>query len=163
MTVEEMKQIIRDNRRKQFSQSSQLSLGELIKKLEAIKDEKKDTEDEKTVVYDFENSFPTRLDSWRGSYDELALGFDLYGYNTKQDPKSKQPKLSKLIEHLKSAVDKEYGGWKGGDFMMDENTPLWVNNPGNYTTTMIIDVMDRGWEVVLITMDREYEFNSDDK
>ena len=31
--------------------------------------------DEAIVRYDFEYLFPTSIDSWRGSYDELALNF----------------------------------------------------------------------------------------
>lgn len=52
----------------------------------------------------------------------------------------------------KKAMDiKEFTGWKGGEFTMDESTPVWVANAGNSGNTGIIDVVDDGWRIILMT------------
>jgi len=69
---------IKENRDKTFENNSQMSLGEIISKLEnIIKDLEKP--EEISVRYDFEYLFPTDIDSWRGNYNELALNFEQKG------------------------------------------------------------------------------------
>lgn len=125
-----------------------LSLGELIAKLEAIAqtpDAKRSGGEEPWVRYDFGSAVPTTLDSWRGVYAELALGYQDDGL----------PELSKVIEELKSAVGKTFTGYKGGDFKMGRTTPVWVANYGDSGSTAIVDVVNRGYEVVFITKDMD--------
>jgi hypothetical protein len=57
------------SRQATLANSDQLTLGELILKLEPIVE--KQGEDEATVRYDFEYLFPNDIDSWRGSYSNL--------------------------------------------------------------------------------------------
>lgn len=128
-----------------FKEFNQLSLGALIEKLEAVVDKTQE------VRFDFEYAFPTRLSSWRGSYAELALGYDLAGYNAQTDKKAKEPTVKELIKHLKHAIGSSYTGWKGGDFLMGNSTPLWVANDGNVGSTAIVDVFNDGYMVYLIT------------
>lgn len=141
----------RQMRANRFSNSNQLSLGELIEKLDATIDEKED----KCVSFDFGTAVPTTLDSWRGSYDELALGYKLTGYDNNEDHFGSITNKA-LIEELKSAIGKEFTGWKGREFVMDESTPVWVDNAGNSSNTAIVGVLDDGWRVVLITSFTEY-------
>lgn len=70
MDINAIHEIVKAQRRVAFENSPKLTLGELIAKLEAVPDEKKD----KTVQFDFEYAYPTTLTSWRGIYAELALG-----------------------------------------------------------------------------------------
>ena len=121
-----------------------LSLGEIIAKLEGISEVEKDREEEPTVRYNFEYLRPTTLDSWRGVYAELALGFTDEG---------DWPKLSDFIKMLKSAIGKTFTGYKGGDFVMGRGTPVWVANYGNSGNTGIVNIKNLGYEVVLITQD----------
>ena len=73
---------VKASRENTLSNSDQLTLGELISKLEPIvKNQKSDNE--ATVRYDFEYLFPTSIDSWRGSYAELALDFETQGEEMK--------------------------------------------------------------------------------
>lgn len=63
-----------------MADSDQFTLGKLISEFEKIVEkQKRRTADgktkEATVTYDFEYLFPTEIDSWRGSYAELALNF----------------------------------------------------------------------------------------
>ena len=125
--------------------SKQLTLGELILKLEAIPKTWKDHEgkdNEKTVRFNFEYLHPTALSSWRGSYREIAIEFSEKGY---------APKLSEFISWLKEAIGKTYEGYKGGDFVMGKNTPVWVANYGHSGDTGIVDVRFDEYDVVLLT------------
>lgn len=148
---------IKAQRKAKLEESHQMTLGELIKKLEAV--EPKQGDDEQSVVFDFEFLAPTTLDSWRGSYDELAIGWTYRGYAPEGCPDhngSNDTKLTGFLKELKDAVGKTFEGWKGGDFVMTETTPIWVANPGNTGNTGITEVVDNGYEVILMTGYYEY-------
>lgn len=111
----------------------QMKLGDLIKALER---EEKDS----PVQYDFCNFVPGKLDSYRGIYTDLALGYSENGQATVGD----------LLAECRQAVGRVYVGWKGGDYSMDENTTVWVAEPGRSSGTAISEVRG-GWPVVLVT------------
>lgn len=126
-----------------FKNSSQLSLGEIICKIEAAIDKAKSTEyPDPQVYFDFEYIFPTKLMSWRGVYSELSLGFSIGGT---------APKASKLLTELKSAIGKTFTGYKGGDFVMGRSTPVWVANHGNCGNTAIYDIAYDGYKITIVT------------
>lgn len=137
---------VKASRANTLANSDQLTLGELILKLEPIVKNQKDGE-EATVRYDFEYLFPTSIDSWRGSYDELALNFEMQG---------EEMKVSEFLEMLKDCIGKTFTGYKGGDFMMHKGTPIWVANYSHSGNTAVIDVVDNGYVVLLITGYREF-------
>jgi len=89
------------SRQATLANSDQLTLGELILKLEPIVE--KQGEDEATVRYDFEYLFPNDIDSWRGSYSELALNFTTEG---------QEMKVSDFLKMLKDCIGKEFTGYK---------------------------------------------------
>ncbi|HYD92347.1 MAG TPA: hypothetical protein VEA37_12770 [Flavobacterium sp.] len=134
-------------RQNSFSNSPQLSLGVLIDEIKKA-GLTKDNGEPKAIEYDFGTAFPTTLDSWRGSYSELALGYSLSGYD-KHD--AKKPTAEQILKELESAIGKTFEGWKGGDFTMSKDTPVWVANPGNSGDTAIIGVLNDGWRLILLT------------
>lgn len=95
-----------------------------------------------TVEYDFCYLSPTKLDSYRGYYDHLALGW------SEPNP---WPSVQQVLDELKSAVGKTFHGWKGGEYTMDESTPVWVANPGQTGSTGIVGVELQYGSVILIT------------
>lgn len=129
--------MVDSNRRKAFAASRQLSLGEFILKLEAIADKSK------AIVFDFGPPYCSQLmDSWRGIYAELAIGYS-DSANT----------VMEVLTEAYSAIGRSFTGWKGGDFVMSRQTPLWVANAGesgirdykardDYASVGIIDVLD---------------------
>ena len=142
---------VKASRHESLKTSPQLTLGELILKLEPLRQtwtshDGKETHD-KTVRFDFEYLHPSGLSSWRGSYSELAIEFKEEG---------NAPALKEFIAQLKEAIGKTYVGYKGGDFVMGKNTPLWVANYGNSGSTGVLDTKDTDYEVVLITGECEY-------
>jgi len=131
--------------------SPQLTLGELVLKLEFVKDKKL------PVYFDNIKYRPTGLDSWRGSYRELALRYE-GGGNCYEQPKDdcekdefgnhhwkchcggtkehstalpEEPNADDLLRVLKLVQGKYCVGYKGGDFTMGKTTPIWVANYGS--------------------------------
>lgn len=134
---------------------TQLNLGELIQKLEKCELTWREEKEPKNVCFDFGTAIPTTLDSWRGSYDELALGYKLSGYDNNDEHFSKTT-AEALLNELKSAIGKEFTGWKGGEFHMNKSTRVWVANPGNAGNTGIVEVVDDGCRIILLTSYCEY-------
>lgn len=143
--------VTKAKRKESLANSDQLTLGELILKIEQIIKKHKESpekhKEEATVRFDFEYLFPTEIDSWRGSYDELALNFISDG---------EELTVSAFLRILKEAIGKSFTGYKGGEYIMNEYTPVWAANYGNSGNTAVINVMDRGYLVVLVTGYREF-------
>ena len=136
---------IEAKRAEEMKTSKQLMLSELIMKLEAV--EYKGV----PVVFDDGVWWPVDLDSWRGSYRELALS-----YANDEDKWS----VACVLSILKAAVGETFEGYKGGDFLMGKNTPIWVADYGNSQgfgrnnngdCQAVVDVEVREGEVAIIT------------
>ena len=104
----------------------QWTLGQLINELSKI-----DATDDCWVSFAFGDLVPTKCSSWRGSYDEIAIGFDRLEYNNR-------PMLKKFLQHLRNCVGETFIGYKGGEFKMDESTPIWVANYGRSDETGVV-------------------------
>lgn len=142
---------IEAQRAEEMKNSIQLTLGELVLKLEAVSNKKL------PVFFDTKRYRPTGLGSWRGSYRELSIQYkdggcecyeqpkptcqrDEFGYhhfkcecggsNTHDTTLPKTPTVNDLLRILKLAQGKYFIGYKGGDFTMGKTTPLWVANYG---------------------------------
>lgn len=147
MIDDELQTLVRNSvraaRAEKLKRSDQLTLGELIAKLERLRDQ----DAGRVVKYDFAYFHPKRLASWRGAYDELALNYE----NT-SEPLS----VGELIELLQSAIGKTFEGYKGGEYVMGKTTPLWVSDYGEGCNTAIVGVLDDGYQIILQTGWREY-------
>jgi len=137
---------VQAQRQEQLKTSIQLTLGEIILKLEAVKNQ------ELPVVFDVKKYYPTGIDSWRGSYCELSLEYDDEG---------KPLLLEKFVKILKNTVGKTLTGYKGGDFLMGRTTPVWVANYGTSSgfrqkDTAVIDILEKGDKVVIKTKATDY-------
>lgn len=125
--------------------SEQLMLGEMILALMTVQNKGL------PVVFDDGVWWPVDLDSWRGSYRELALSY------TKEEEKWS---VACVLKTLQDAVGETFQGYKGGDFLMGKNTPVWVatygnsqgfdsNDNGDYQAVVGVDV--REGEVAILT------------
>lgn len=103
-----------------------MNLGELIDAVEPYKDV------EGWVMFDFGSASPDGIDSYRGYYDRLALGFS----GERSDIMT--PKDFYIL--LTSAVNKTFTGYKGGKYTMDRDTPVHVANYGETSSTEIVRV-----------------------
>lgn len=57
--------------------------------------------------------------SYRGYYSDLAF-----------DPINENRTAGDLLAQCKDAVGRKFEGWKGGEFLMSKDTPLWVAKEG---------------------------------
>ena len=106
------------------SASDQLTLGELVDHLEAIPAEYRSVP---VFMHGFVTVTPTTLDSWRGAYKDLALGYKVcseHGYM------EEALKVQALLDDAKSAIGTTFEGYKGGEYTMTRQTPVFINNWG---------------------------------
>jgi hypothetical protein len=110
-----------------------LTLGELISKL-------KDSKKVLPVVFS-DGGAPVEGNSYRGYYSDFSF------------ERGESATAGGLQAYLEDEVlDKTFEGYKGGDFTMGEDTPLWVAPYGS-TGLAIVDYKDEGHRVVLVTKD----------
>lgn len=117
--------------------STQMTLGGLIEKLKSLPDD--------AIVYGFGSP-----DSYRGYYSDLA--FDSDG--------SRQSAYSLLVLCQLECMGHIFEGYKGGDYLMGENTPIWIASYGTTSGAMrIVDLVEKDgeWNPVL---EEEPEFQS---
>ena len=111
-----------------------MTLGSLIRILETCPNK------EFNVYFDFGNFSPDQVESYRGFYDQLAIGFS-----------EGNTKVSELLFWLKDAVGGIFTGYKGGEFLMDEDTKMWVANYGESNSTAVDSVEILTWAVIIRT------------
>ena len=99
----------------------QMTLGSLIKRLSMMPPEAN------LKVY-------VNLHSYRGYYEDLSIG---------EEDSGPVSTVSELLTACKEAVGKEFTGYKGGEFVMGHDTPLWVAGYGK-TGKRLIAVNDDG-------------------
>lgn len=114
-----------------------LTLGEAIEQLRTLQ-----TGHRVTFDYD-ERIAPGDAESYRGYYEDLAL-----------EPSESPIDVSGFLSVLEAALGETFMGYKGGDFVMDEDTPLWVAEYGT-TGRAITGLHLEGRGVVLETKDMD--------
>lgn len=93
------------------------------------------------IMFDFCYAVPTTLRSYRGSYDQLALGWD------DASRSGRWPTVADLLTNLRAALVAHFGGYKGGNYSMTKETPVWVDNWGDASSTCIVAIeIERGAE-----------------
>lgn len=110
--------------------------GQLIQFLETC-------DEGRSVVFDIyrgdDSHSPGALMSYRGFYADLAF-----------DRARGVSSVGELLAECRKALGKKYNGYKGGEFEMGSDTPLWVAYYG-CTGDAIVDVSLVGSVVVLKT------------
>ena len=117
----------------------QLTLGQLIARLK-----KEDADD--TVQFDFGGLSPTHFGSYRGCYEDLALGFTEDSCSA-----SRATTVGELLKRAEQCIGATFTGYKGGEYTMGDHTGVWVANPGGSTGTGLMGVVYREGIVILTT------------
>lgn len=103
-----------------------MTLGKLIKFLER--------QDQEKVL---RKSFLTPC-SYRGYYEQLAF------------VEAENVKCADMLAAAKSALGETFGGYKGGEFKMDEYTDVWIVESPRYTgdgiSLLLLRYMFNDWE-----------------
>ena len=98
--------------------AKQMTLGEMIGALERLNQDG-------VVKFAFGNFAVGNVDSYRGYYHELAIGYGPPGY------RSDHKTVGAILKTLRAAVGATFHGYKGGEYAMGINTPMWASNHGN--------------------------------
>lgn len=130
------------NEREKIRSGKEYNLGNFIKDLEKYKNE--------FLEVEFDNGFiPTEFNSWRGSYCELALGYKKKGI-------IHNPELYRKAFNANNSI---FVGYKGGDFLMDLDTPIHQANYGDvgiieekgYPERKIVGLKKKNDKLIIIT------------
>lgn len=100
------------------------------------------------VRYDVLNLYWHGFHSWRGSYDEPAIGWSGERYDARgKDYDVTAGALLALVDEALSG--KEFTGYKGGEYRYHRASPVNVDNWGDYTCTQLVNVTVEETRVVL--------------
>jgi hypothetical protein len=100
---------------------------------------------DQTVRYDFCYMIPTTFDSYRGYYNQLALG------HCELDYKTNEITVEELLKRAVAADGKVFEGYKGGQYTMGPYTRLWVANYGHVGSTAIVGLAHSDYMTVIQT------------
>lgn len=104
------------------------------------------------VVFDFCGALATEIHSYRGFYDHLAIGWRA------QDSYLASASLLKM-DHLhyalRAARGSTFTGYKGGDYKMCDETPIWVDNASDATLTAIKRLKYSPFKVIIATSNED--------
>lgn len=107
------------------------------------------------VVFDFGSAIPTDVDSYRGYYEQLAIGYEMGLASGCPQSDGHDPDnlctVAELLERLQDVLGRTYSGWKGGEYEMGEHTRMWAANAGHSTSTAITGIASCTWQTVLTT------------
>lgn len=114
-----------ENRSKQM-----FTLGDLIQDLEKLPQNADITIEPFHLVPDF-------FTSYRGYYSDLCLT-----YKTRYESYFNYKTVSDLLQMAKECVNKEFTGYKGGEFTMTLKTPIWISDDDFSTGMGIKDIVE---------------------
>lgn len=97
--------------------------------------------DQSAIVQFSDGSYPGGEHSYRGYYDDLAFS-----------PSAASKTVAELLKQASAARGETYEGYKGGDFVMDGDTPLWCAGYGDCGEA-IVGIVTGETGVTLVTKD----------
>lgn len=110
-----------------------MTLGELIDRLENVSDKDKG-------VITSGGTYAAGFSSYRGYYEELAIVPSIDNWQN----------VTEFLQHAKDAVGKTFTGWKGGEYLMDRDNPLWLAAPGHCPGIGLKKIIETDYNVILV-------------
>lgn len=117
--------------------AEQMTLGKFIEALKALPADL-------LIAYDVGRS-PGEPDSFRGYYEQLAFG---YSYDTRRT-------VCDVLRLAENAMGETFKGYKGGYFVMHEDTPLWAASYGISSDGRRIVGVERSGPVVIVLTEED--------
>lgn len=114
-----------------------MTLGEMIVRLEAAPQDAH-------IRVPFYDAYAGCLDSYRGYYEMLAI-----------DHQAAPKTVADFLKEAREAVGSTFIGYKGGDFTMDRNTPIWVAEYGASTGQAVMAIETKDSVVEIISAERD--------
>jgi hypothetical protein len=118
---------------------SQIRLGELIDLLILIPPRT-------PIRFQYPFGVPTNFERSRGWPGELSLGFTL-----KTEKMGNHPLVGHVLQYAKLALGGTFKDVDGNVYVTSRDTPLWIDNPGEWSNRPLWRIEDRREEVVLRT------------
>lgn len=115
-----------------------MKLGELIDQLER-------RPMSQSVFFNFARVFPTKLDSWRGNYADLAIGYAAHGPGCIE-----VPTVADFLSQCRGAIGRMFEGYKGGHYRMGIQTSVWIDNWGDYSEWCLVGVGGDDYTTILM-------------
>jgi hypothetical protein len=117
----------------------------------------KNASSDQAVIFDFCGQCPVGIDSSRGDYSEPSLLWGERKYV--EERKGWGSTVADLRQLLDRAISEEFTGYKGGHYRFNSDSPLWVDNYGEWSATGVVGVQfDHHWfsdTLVLVTAPAE--------
>lgn len=123
--------------------AQQLTIEEIVEQLK--KRIFTDKDKRMPVFFDFGDFRPGRINSWRGDYEQLAMDYTDDG----------EIEAWVLIETLENAIGKSMAGYKGGEFIIEPSTLVWVAKPGDVGHTAVVGILEDEGRIFIMTAFRE--------
>lgn len=117
-----------------------MRLGDIIERLDGAPQDA-------PIWYDFEAGVG-EFHSWRGSYQDLTLA-------PTEDPSM----VGDVLWRARQALTKTFYGYKGGDYEMNKDTPVWADQYGEASGRMILGIdrtLDGGFIIRTFIKPPEY-------
>jgi hypothetical protein len=106
-----------------------------------------DSDEKDEYGFEYDKTTESVFDSWRGSYCELAMQFSGDNQNIT---------VGELVKMAEFVNGKYFRGYKGGDFLMDLQTPIHIANYGCLGELKLIGVeINEGFAVLKTRIDNE--------
>lgn len=131
--LRELDKVDREKYAQRERSADQMHLGELISQLKTLN---------KTH---FVSGLGT-LRSYRGYYSDLAF-----------EPDERKKTVGKVLEECMYILGRIFSGYKGGEFSMDGNTPLWIAEYGNASGIKLVGLDTSSDVIKPITKKQEDE------
>ena len=112
----------------QLINNATIRLGELINKLKSLPQSD-------SIAFDFGGFIPGRFESWRGNHSDLTITYEVLKNHNRV-------LVGGLLANALDCDNKTFLGWKGGNYKMDLDTPVWVDMRGECSYTGIIDIFE---------------------
>lgn len=116
--------------------SGQMTLGSFISRLKEL--------DENTLIL-FRDSRVDRtyivsdFSSYRGYYEDLAIEPEVFALHNRH-----RAVASNVLHMAKTCLGKSFCGYKGGEYVMNKGTALWLSSYGVATGMRVCGVSDDG-------------------
>lgn len=137
MDFEKIHKMVKAAAAEEAAAAGQITLGALIDGLSQCKPDA-------YIQFRFASLNPGRLRSYRGYYDHLAI-----------EPDGSFTRVADFLQHARHVLGKSFEGYKGGDYVMDDDTPIWVANWGDTSSTRVTGITDDDWRVIIETIETE--------
>ena len=106
------------------------------------------------VSFDYTNTDPHHFRSWRFRYEDVTLDHYIVG-------EERVCTVSDLLKRAESAQYETMEGWKGGEYTMSPETPLWADDAGESYGMAITGLKKEGDRYIITTIKIEDLFALD--